>query len=151
MSLQDNEDDELLTKKELIEKVMGGIKGQSSPSSRVVNLSAVEALEGTVPRTRLVNNNPLRSSHLWSKKSYDLFKRLRERVVPGASLPLYEVLSLYCKGDSMGVVDTYYPSRHRDSIESCYNDWSFYRSRFEIAKVRFTPPNYLYQLVLMLS
>lgn len=64
-----------------------------------------------------------------------MYKRMQEFVDTTRGFPSYELLSMYSKGDAMGVVDTYYPSKLRDSIEHCCNDWVYFKSRFEVAKV----------------
>jgi hypothetical protein len=92
----------------------------------------------------LVHANPLRSSHLWSKKSFDMFKRMQEYVStdPACRLPDCGILARYSKGDAIGVVDTYYPATtawstdtERDCLEHCSADWVFFKSRFEVSKV----------------
>jgi hypothetical protein len=84
-----------------------------------------------------VNNNPLRSSHLWSKKSLDMFRRMKSYTDSKASsMPFYDNFALYNRGDIMGVVDTYYACNNGERIEHTYSDWSFYKARFEINKVQ---------------
>lgn len=74
--------------------------------------------------------NPLRSHHLWSKKSLDMFKRMykyTDNVVPE-----YGFLQHYCKGDALGVVDTYLTYENSDHIENFTSYWAHFQQRFEI-------------------
>ena len=119
-------------------------------ATRSLPLSHSPSLQPSLSTERpAVHSNPLRSSHLWSKKSFDMFKRMQgyyaKRAMCGGevgstpvlTLPDYGLLLKYSKGDAIGVVDTFFPSPHRDSIEHCFNDWIFFKSRFEIAKVTY--------------
>ena len=80
-------------------------------------------------------SNPLRSSHLWSKKSFDMYKRLKSYVNDSRLLPQYGIITRFSKADPMGVIETYCSTKEKDAVELYYNEWGHYKSRFEIAKV----------------
>jgi hypothetical protein len=78
--------------------------------------------------------NPLRSHHLWSKKSLDMFKRMYKYTA--SIVPEYEFLKHYSKGDTLGVVDTFLAYESVEHIENFYSSWAHFNQRFEINKVR---------------
>lgn len=131
--------DQLHSKTELLAQVhkkKGGgdtreRREEARPDSRPQNVPA--------PLTRARNatavGNPLRSSHLWSKKSFDMYKRIQEYVDKSRCLSQYDTVCRYKKGDPMGVVDTFYRSDDGGYLEHCSNDWIYFKSRFEVSKV----------------
>lgn len=139
--------EDLVTKAEMLAKLH-----RDRTNAQAVDMTdKISASTAAIPLgLNLARSNPLRSSHLWSKKSFEMYKRMQEYIDDSRQVPLYETLVCYEKGDPMGVVDTFYLSKGKDCLEWVSNDWIYVKSRFEVSKTRYIQTE-IEPLVMMLS
>ena len=118
------DESDLPNKKELIASL-------AKMSSNIITDEQIAELSAEIPDA--VRSDPYRSSHLWSKKSFDFQKRIAD--YKWGELPNFDFLNKFITGDLIGLVDSYISTSDHSSVRGYTSDWVYLKSRFELRAV----------------
>ncbi len=120
------DENDLPNKKELIASL-------AKISSKLITDDQIAFLSAEIPVA--IRSDPYRSSHLWSKKSFDYQKRIAD--YKWGELPHFDFLNKFVTGDLLGLVDSYISTSDHGSVRGYNSDWAYLKSRFELRTVSF--------------